>query len=170
MSTPLIINDKITLPASDLEWMALSGPGGQSGSKIELTFDFESSVALPDSAKARLRELAKDQLDGEGRVCIRSDKTRDAMKNLADAREKLRELVLEALGAPKPKGRAQAAGAKKEAGAKKAGAAKKKAAAKKSAAEPRKKAAAKTKKAAGKPKKEAAAKKKGSAKKKARRR
>jgi ribosome-associated protein len=157
MSTPLIINDDITLPASDLEWMALPGPGGQSGSKIELTFDFESSVALPDSAKARLRQLANNQLDAEGRVCIRSDKTRDPMKNLADAREKLRELVLEALRAPKPKGNAKRAGAKK-----KSASAKKKATAKKSAAKP--------KKAAVKPKKKAAAKRGGAKKKTARRR
>lgn len=107
MSTPLVINEKVTLPGSDLEWTAVrsSGPGGQNvnkvASKVELAFDFESSVALPDSAKARLRQLAKNQLDAEGRIYIKSERTRDQVKNLADARKKLKELVLKALVVPK---------------------------------------------------------------------
>ena len=107
MSSPLVINPKITLPGSDLEWTAVrsSGPGGQNvnkvASKIELSFDFETTVAIPDSAKARLRVLAKNQLDAEGRVFIKSEKTRDQGKNLADAREKLKALILKALVVPK---------------------------------------------------------------------
>ena len=107
MSTPLVINDKITLPGSDLEWTAVkaSGPGGQNvnkvASKVELSFDFESTVALPDPAKARLRVIAKNDMDAEGRVLVVSQKTRDQAKNLADAREKLRAIVLKALVVPK---------------------------------------------------------------------
>ncbi|HVH41219.1 MAG TPA: alternative ribosome rescue aminoacyl-tRNA hydrolase ArfB [Labilithrix sp.] len=107
MSSPLVINDEITLPGSDLEWTAVrsSGPGGQNvnkvASKIELSFDFETTVALTDPVKTRLRTLAKGALDAEGRVFIKSDKTRDQGKNLADAREKLKELVLKALVVPK---------------------------------------------------------------------
>jgi ribosome-associated protein len=107
MSSPLVINDKVTLPGSDLEWTAVrsSGPGGQNvnkvASKIELSFDFEASVALPESAKTRLRELAKNQLDAEGRVFIKSEKTRDQGKNLADAREKLKDLIKKSLVIPK---------------------------------------------------------------------
>lgn len=107
MSTPLVINEKITLPGSDLEWAAVrgSGPGGQNvnkvSSKVELSFDFESTVAIADSVKERLRALAKNQLDAEGRVLIKSDKTRDQLKNLNDARAKLKELVLMALVVPK---------------------------------------------------------------------
>ena len=79
MSSPLVINDKVTLPGSDLEWTAVrsSGPGGQNvnkvASKIELSFDFETSVALSDPAKARLRVLAKNSFDAEGRVFIKSE-------------------------------------------------------------------------------------------------
>lgn len=109
MSTPLVVNDKVTLPGHDLEWTAVraSGPGGQNvnkvSSKVELSFDFEGSVALSDPAKARLRVVAKKSLDAEGRVLVTSQKTRDQAKNLTDAREKLRELVLEALVVPKPR-------------------------------------------------------------------
>ncbi|AKV04100.1 hypothetical protein AKJ09_10763 [Labilithrix luteola] len=134
MSTPLVINAKITLPGSDLEWSAVraSGPGGQNvnkvSSKIELSFDFESTVALPDAAKTRLRALAKNSLDAEGRVFITSQKTRDQVKNLADAREKLRELVAKALVVPKVRkptkptkgSKVRRVTAKKKVGAKKA--------------------------------------------------
>lgn len=107
MSTPLVINDKVTLPGHDLEWTAVraSGPGGQNvnkvSSKIELSFDFEDSVALSDPTKARLRQLAKNTLDAEGRILVTSQKTRDQSKNLADARDKLRDIVLKALVVPK---------------------------------------------------------------------
>lgn len=107
MSTPLVINDKVTLPGHDLEWTAVraSGPGGQNvnkvSSKIELSFDFETSVALSDPAKARLRTIAKNTLDAEGRVLVTSQKTRDQAKNLSDARDKLKDLVLKALVVPK---------------------------------------------------------------------
>lgn len=107
MSSPLVVNDKVTIPGSDLEWAAVraSGPGGQNvnkvASKIELSFDFETTVALQDPVKTRLRVLAKNQLDAEGRVFIKSEKTRDQGKNLADAREKLKDLILKALIVPK---------------------------------------------------------------------
>jgi ribosome-associated protein len=107
MSSPLVINDKVTLPGSDLEWTAVksSGPGGQNvnkvASKVELSFDFENTVALTDAVRDRLRVLAKNQLDAEGRVFIKSEKTRDQAKNLADAREKLKALILEAMVVPK---------------------------------------------------------------------
>jgi ribosome-associated protein len=107
MSTPLVINEKVTVPGHDLEWTAVraSGPGGQNvnkvSSKIELSFDFEGSVAISDPVKARLRTIAKNTMDAEGRVLITSQKTRDQAKNLADARDKLKELVLKALVVPK---------------------------------------------------------------------
>lgn len=134
MSTPLVINDAITLPGSDLEWSAVkaSGPGGQNvnkvSSKIELSFDFESTVALGEAAKTRLRTLAKNQLDAEGRLFVTSQKTRDQAKNLKDARDKVRALVLAALVVPKKRkptkptraSQARRVTAKKKVGAKKA--------------------------------------------------
>ena len=134
MSTPLVIDAKVTVPGHDLEWTAVraSGPGGQNvnkvSSKIELTFDLEDSVALTDATKARLRVIAKNTLDAEGRVLVTSQKTRDQSKNLADAREKLREMILKALVVPKKRkptkptkgSRVRRLTAKKKVGAKKA--------------------------------------------------
>ena len=134
MSTPLVINDKVTLPGHDLEWTAVraSGPGGQNvnkvSSKIELSFDFEDSIALSEPVKARLRTIAKNTLDAEGRVSVTSQKTRDQAKNLADARDKLKELVRKALVVPKARkptkptkgSKVRRLTAKKKVGAKKA--------------------------------------------------
>ena len=51
--------------------------------------------------KARLRALYKNDLDSEGRLLIMSQKTRDQARNLEDARDKLREMILAALHRPK---------------------------------------------------------------------
>ena len=107
MSTPLVVSKDVTLPASDLEWEAVraQGPGGQNvnkvSSKVVLSFDFEGSVALTEPQRTRLRALSKNTLDAEGRIVMTSQKTRDQQRNLDDARDKLRELVKQALVVPK---------------------------------------------------------------------
>ena len=70
-------------------------------SRVELRFDLEGTGALGLAAKARLRTLAKGYLDADGRILIRSERTRDRQQNLMDAREKLRDLIARALVVPK---------------------------------------------------------------------
>ncbi|XXY62167.1 alternative ribosome rescue aminoacyl-tRNA hydrolase ArfB [Sorangium sp. So ce281] len=106
VSDPLVVNDALTAPAALLSWSAVraSGPGGQNvnkvASKVELRFDFGAWPELADDAKARLRALARGRLDAEGRLFIVSQLTRDQLRNLDDAREKLRALILRALEVP----------------------------------------------------------------------
>jgi ribosome-associated protein len=103
----LVVRPGITIPERELEWTAVraSGPGGQNvnkvSSKVELRFDFETSSAFGASVKARLRALAQHRLDGDGRILIVSQVTRNQPQNLEDARQRLAELIARALVAPK---------------------------------------------------------------------
>jgi ribosome-associated protein len=106
---PLAVTDSIVIPGADLTFAAAraSGPGGQNvnkvASKVELRFDLPGTRCLDDDVKARLRVLAHTRLDADGWLLVRSQRTRDQPKNLADAREKLRALVLAALVPPTPR-------------------------------------------------------------------
>ncbi len=109
MTSPLYIDPRVTLPGGDLSWTAVrsGGPGGQNvnkvASKVELRFDLPGTRALGVEVKARLRTIAAGKLDAEGRILLTSQRTRDQVKNLADAREKLAELIRRALFVPKPR-------------------------------------------------------------------
>ena len=103
----LEVRPGLTVPERELSWAAVraSGPGGQNvnkvSSKVELRFDFEGSVALSPSVKHRLRQLAQNRLDAEGRILIVSQVTRNQPQNLNDARERLAALIAQALVVPK---------------------------------------------------------------------
>lgn len=109
MMEPLLITPTLTIPATELSWDAsrASGPGGQNvnkvASKIELRFDLSGSRALDDETKRRLRVLGGSRVDTAGQLHIISQLTRDQGRNLDDAREKLRLLILRALERPKPR-------------------------------------------------------------------
>ncbi len=109
LQDPLVVSDTCVIPASDLTWEASrsSGPGGQNvnkvASKIELRFDLPGSRALSAEVKERLRALAKGRLDGDGKVLIISQLTRDQGRNLDDALDKLRVLIQRALVRPTPR-------------------------------------------------------------------
>jgi ribosome-associated protein len=106
LTLPLVVNESLTIPTALLSWSAVraSGPGGQNvnkvASKVEVRFDFASWAGLDEAAKARLRSLARNRLDGEGRLLVVSQRTRDQQRNLDDARDKVRILVERALEPP----------------------------------------------------------------------
>ncbi len=109
MAEPIRIARGILVPESALEWHAVrsSGPGGQNvnkvASKVELRVDLGAVTGLAGPARARLRALAAGRLDAEGRLLVTSQRTRDQLRNLEDAREKAKKLVERALKVPRPR-------------------------------------------------------------------
>ena len=107
MTEPLQINEVLTIPAADLQWSAArgSGPGGQNvnkvASKVELRFDLNGTTALSPAVKDRLRAIAGNRIDAEGRLLITCQESRDQRSNLEEALRKLRDLILKALTPPK---------------------------------------------------------------------
>ncbi len=107
MSRDLVVSPRVTIPASDMTWTAVrsSGPGGQNvnkvASKVELRFHLATTAALDEATKARLRALAGHRLDADGALVVVAQTSRNQLRNLHDARERVAELVRAALQPPR---------------------------------------------------------------------
>ena len=97
----------LVVPAAELveRFSRSPGPGGQSvntsDSRVELDYDVATSSALTDTQRARaLRRWP------EGRVSIAASEHRSQHRNRVAARERLAEMLREALAPPPPPRRA----------------------------------------------------------------
>jgi ribosome-associated protein len=81
-----------------------SGPGGQHVNKtsnaVELRFDVRAS-ALSDDVKQRLEKLAGSRLTQEGVLILFSQGSRSLEMNRQEVRERLADLIRQALHRPK---------------------------------------------------------------------
>ena len=109
MGEPIRIAKGILVPEGGIEWRATrsSGPGGQNvnkvASKVELRVRLESVSGLSAPARARLAAFAAGRLDADGRLLVTSQRTRDQLRNLEDARDKVKKLIERSLKAPRPR-------------------------------------------------------------------
>ncbi len=82
-----------------------SGPGGQNVNKVstavELRFEAERSPHLTASVKARLKRLAGRRWTVDGAIVIQAEETRSQARNRELARQRLIDMIQEALIAPK---------------------------------------------------------------------
>ncbi len=103
----LEVTPTVAIEESELSerFVRASGPGGQNVNKVatavELRFDVARSSAINDDAKQRLRAIAGTRMSADGVLTIDARRYRTQPQNRADARERLAELVRQALVKPR---------------------------------------------------------------------
>lgn len=103
----LEVSPTLTIDDSELEerFVRASGPGGQNVNKVatavELRFDAANSPKIPDDARQRLRAIAGTRMTLEGVLVIDARRHRTQAQNREDARQRLVELLRQAMVRPK---------------------------------------------------------------------
>ena len=101
----------LVIPADELveRFSRASGPGGQgvntTDSRVELEFDVVSSPTLSESQRARILAGLGDRV-ASGRVVVVASEHRAQRRNRTAARERLADLIRDALAPPPPARRA----------------------------------------------------------------
>ncbi|GAA1570200.1 alternative ribosome rescue aminoacyl-tRNA hydrolase ArfB [Kribbella hippodromi] len=106
----LVVREGVVVPEGELMWRfsRSGGPGGQSvnttDSRVELSFDVASTSALSDVLKARAVERLRSRLV-DGVVTIAASEYKSQWRNREAARERLAQLLREAIAPPPRKRR-----------------------------------------------------------------
>ncbi len=103
MEEQLKVNEEITIPSFEL-WFVASrsgGPGGQhvnkTSSRVTLYWNLSDTIALDAQKRARLMRRLGNRMSRDGLVLIHVDEARSQHRNRQVARERLVEMIIEAL-------------------------------------------------------------------------
>lgn len=103
----LRVNRRLVIPPDELEerFTTSSGPGGQHANKVstrvELAFNLETSRVLGPRQRERIKSKLSRRIDTAGFVRVTSEKHRSQLRNRAEARSRLAQLLAEALAVEK---------------------------------------------------------------------
>ena len=103
----LQVNEQIAIPLREIKFVfsRSSGPGGQNVNKlntrVQLRWDVTATQHLPADVKTRFLEKFRRRITTGGEIVITSQRFRDQGRNVADALNKLREMILAVATAPK---------------------------------------------------------------------
>lgn len=107
MSELLEISPDLSIPRRELEFRATraGGPGGQhvnkSSTRIELTWNVETSAAISDEQRTRLRDKLGGRMDADGFIRIVASDSRSQTRNRESAERRLADTIRRALVVPK---------------------------------------------------------------------
>ncbi len=107
MADSIFVEGGVLVPSDALEVRAVraSGPGGQNvnkvSTKVEIHVDLDLIQGLGADSRLRLQHLVSKRLDSSGRLLVTSQKSRDQLRNLDDARRKIHDWIAQALVKPK---------------------------------------------------------------------
>jgi ribosome-associated protein len=110
----------VRVPRSERTYKATraGGPGGQhvntSATRIELWWNVETTQALDDAQRARLRDKLANRLDGEGYLRVVASKYRSQHQNREEATARLQAILARALRPEKKRRRTAPPRASKE--------------------------------------------------------
>jgi ribosome-associated protein len=107
LTSMIQVTADIVIPESEISerFVRASGPGGQNVNKVstavELRFDPAQSSAITSDVRDRLRVIAGSRMTADGVLVIDARRHRTQAQNREDARERLAELVRQALVKPR---------------------------------------------------------------------
>lgn len=107
MKKDLKVNSKVIIPSSELKitFIRSQGPGGQNVNKtstaVQLKFSLSYLSEVDDKTLARIRMIAGSRLTADDEIIIKAQRFRSQEKNLNDAKERLKKIIIEGLKKPK---------------------------------------------------------------------
>lgn len=117
---PITVNERVVVPDAAIETQAVraSGPGGQNvnklATKIQMRIDLGRLCGLLPDELPRMRAFLASRLDGEGRLFISCQETRDQARNRDLCAQKAAELLRASLRRPKVRRRTRPTRSSKE--------------------------------------------------------